>query len=300
MVGFSNDGTGLGIGSGVALTSNRLTLNLSGLTLYGKGLTTFGAPTAGSLADVWASTVVSNGGSVSSDRVVIVRQFIAAEITSGAWYLSDDYLGFWAENAAQALTSLKQRRLATAVAAPTFTADRGYTMNGSSQYIDTGFIPAVNGLNCTGTSQHIGVYERTNVSSSGISAGTVDAAVRVLSVNNRNGANAVGRANTAGLNFTLTTANSQGLKAVSRANGGLTVKLFDRGVKLTDATAASTAAVAPSRSIYVGAVNNAGTAASFRAASTGFFVVGGAMSDAQHLAQYNAIQAWATSVGANV
>jgi hypothetical protein len=50
----------------------------------------------------------------------------------------------------------------------------------------------------------------------------------------------------------------------------------------------------------VGCFNNVGTAAGFRASSVGFDVVGGPLSDAQELAQYNAIQAWATSVGANV
>lgn len=301
MVGLSNDGTGLGIGNGVALASNRLTLNFSGRTLYGKGLTTFGAPTAGSLADVWASTVVSNGGSVSAARMPIIRQFIAAEIASGAWYLTDDYLGFWGENAAQALTSLKQRRLATAVNSPTFTADRGYAFNGTTQYLNTGFISSTDGINCTGTNQRLGVYERTNVSSSGVSAGTIDATVRCLSLNNRRNATlAIGRANTAGVDFTLGTADSRALKVVSRTGGSLTLKMYDRGVKLTDGTAASTATTAPSRAIFIGAVNNIGTATSFRAASIGMVVVGGALSDAQELAQYNAMQAWATSVGAQV
>jgi hypothetical protein len=94
-------------------------------------------------------------------------------------------------------------------------------------------------------------------------------------------------------------ADSRALKAASRAGGSSTVKLFDRGVKLTDATITAGTA-APTRAVYVGCYNNAGTAASFRASSVGFVVVGGPLSDAQELAQYDAVQAWATSVGANV
>ena len=197
------------------------------------------------------------------------------------------------------MTSLKQRRLATAVAAPTFTTDRGYAFNGTTQYLNTGFIPSTNGINCTGTNQRLGVYERTNVSSAGISAGTLDAAGRNLTINNRTGTTATSRTNGLTASFTLSVNDSRGLKAASRAGGGSTVKMFNRGVKLTDATIAAGTA-APTRAIYVACFNNAGTAASFRASSVGFVVVGGPLSDAQELAQYNAIQAWATSVGANV
>lgn len=254
-------------------------------------------------ADVlaWRDAVAANGGSVSLARLIVVDQFVFSEKNSGCWALTDDYLGFWAENAAQALTSLKQRRLATAVNSPTFTADRGYAFNGTTQYLNTGFISSTDGINCTGTNQRLGVYERTNVSSSGVSAGTIDATVRCLSLNNRRNATlAIGRANTAGVDFTLGTADSRALKVVSRTGGSLTLKMYDRGVKLTDGTAASTATTAPSRAIFIGAVNNIGTATSFRAASIGMVVVGGALSDAQELAQYNAMQAWATSVGAQV
>lgn len=248
----------------------------------------------------WAAAVVTNGGTVSAARAAIVGQFIGAEKDSGAWALTDDYWGLWAESEAQALTSLKQRRLATAVAAPTFTTDRGYAFNGTSQYIDTGFIPGTHGINCTGTNQRLGAYERTNVSASGFSAGTLDSVSVVLGINNRNAAVTTGRTNAAGVNFTLGTANSQGLKATSRAGGGTTMKMFDRGVKLTDGTATTPGSTAPTRALYIAAVNNVGTASSFRAASTGFVVIGGPLSDAQELAHYTAVQAWATSVGANV
>lgn len=267
---------------------------------------TYGAPVAAVSMSVegetaaYAAAVVANGGTVSDARVAILNTFIRTEKASGAWALTDDYWGLWAENEAQALTSLKQLRLATVVAAPTFTADAGYAFNGTTQYINTGFIPSTHGINCTGTNQRIGVYERTNVTSAGISAGTVDAAVRALNITARNSGNATVRLNNAGTTFALSVADSSGLKASSRADGGTTVKFFDRGVKLTDGTATTPGSVAPTRVIYVGANNNAGTAASFRASSVGFVVVGGPLSDAQELAQYNAVQAWATAVGANV
>lgn len=248
----------------------------------------------------YRASVQGNGATVSDARMAIIDTFVAAEKASGAWALTDDYWGLWAESEAQALTSLKQRRLASAVAAPTFTANAGYALNGTAQYLNTGFIPSTHGVNCTGTNQRIGVYERANVSSSGVSAGIADAAARCLFINNRNGANGTARLNALGVDIALASADSRGLKAVSRAGGGTAVKLFDRGVKMTDGTAITPGSAAPTRAVYIGALNNAGTAASFRAASIGFVVVGGPLSDAQELAQYNAVQAWATAVGANV
>ena len=266
----------------------------------------YGAPVAAVSMSVegetaaYATAVVANGGTVSDARVAILNTFIRTEKASGVWALTDDYWGLWAENEAQALTSLKQLRLASAVAAPTFTANAGYALNGTAQYLNTGFIPSTHGINCTATDQRIGVYERANVSSSGVSAGIVDAAARCLAINNRNGANGTARLNALGVDIALASADSRGLKAVSRAAGGTTVKLFDRGVKMTDGTSTTPGSAAPTRAVYIGASNNAGTAAAFRAASTGFVVVGGPLSNAQELAQYNAVQAWATAVGANV
>lgn len=250
-------------------------------------------------ATAWAAAVRRNGGAVSDARVEIIRAFVAAEKASGAWALTDDYWPLWAENSIQALTSLKQRRLATEVNSPTFTTDRGYAFNGTTQYIDTGFIASTHGTNWTGTNQRGGVYEITNVTSSGTSAGTLDGGSR-LTLCNRNSTTAQARLNGSVASITLGVADSRGLKATSRANGSTAVLLYDRGVRLTDGTVASPATTRPARSVYAGAYNNGGSPTSFRAASIGFVVVGGPLSDTQELAQYNAVQAFATSVGANV
>lgn len=100
--------------------------------------------------------------------------------------------------------------------------------------------------------------------------------------------------------MTLATADSRGLKAISR-NGGTTALGYDRGVALTPATGLTIgSSSAPGVALYIGAFNSSGTAISFRAASVGFVAIGAPLSDAQELAQYNAVQAWATAIGANV
>ncbi len=250
----------------------------------------------------WEAAVVANGGSVSLARRVVVDQFVFSEKASGAWALTDEYWALWGENAAQSLTSLKQLRLATTVNSPTFTADRDYAFDGLSSYIGTGFIPSTHGIVYTGANQRIAAYERANLSASGVAAGSRVGTSSSISINPRSSGSMTGSTNhTAGsVSFVLGLADSRGLKAISRA-GGTTALGYDRGVRLTDATGLTIGgSTAPVQSLYIGAFNSSGTAISFRAASVGFVAIGGPLSDAQEVAQYNAVQAWATSIGANV
>lgn len=248
---------------------------------------------------LWRNAVVANGGTVSAGRLDIVSAFIVTEKASGCWALTDDYWGFWAENEIQALTSLKQRRLATAVNSPTFTADRGYAFNGTTQYLDTGFIPSTHAVAMTGTNLRIGVYERTNVGANGVAAGAYNSVTQSVMLTPRISGNITrARLNSSDGETGATITDSRGLKAAQR--NGTAYAAYNNGSPLALSTPSSTGSNLPTVDIYIGAYNNAGSAAGFRAVSTGFAVVGGPLSDAQELAQYNAVQAWATAVGAQV
>lgn len=254
----------------------------------------------------WMASVVANGGTISYDRLVVVDQFIYNEKAAGTWALTDDYMGFWAENAPQALTSLKQRRLATVVNSPTFTADRDYTFNGTTSYSDLGYVPATHGVNWTASAQRIAVYERTNViNPASVSAGAYTGGTNKGFISSQTGSGQLrGGLNTADGspgNFTISPADSRGLKAVSRAGGGTTMLGYDRGVRLTDATALTVSnAARPTHSVFVGGLNFAGSLTNPRAAAIGFVALGGPLSDAQEAAQYANVHAWATAVGAQV
>jgi hypothetical protein len=252
--------------------------------------------------NAWVASVVANGGTVSAGRAVIVGTFIAAERASGAWDLTDDYWGLWAENLAQALTSLKQRRLAVATNSPTFTTDRGYAFNGTTQYIDTGFIPLTHAAVMTATSIHLEVYERAELSANTYAAGVINSLSRAITMRPRAAGNAFVQAGSAAATFTLPSASSLGLTQGGR-NGAAVTDVYGskNGVSMTRTVDPAAVGVSlPANSIFLGAYNNVGTAAGFRAASIGFSAVGAALSQAQRLARYNAVQAWATSVGANV
>lgn len=251
-------------------------------------------------ADVlsWRDAVLANGGFVSLARLVIVDQFVFSEKAAGLWTLTDDYWGLWAENAAQALTSLKQRRLGTAVNSPTFTPDRGYAGDGSTSYIDTGFNPSLHAVAMTPDSVRLVAYERTYVGGSGCTAGVNSSLNRALNLRSSGASMA---ANGAAATFSV---SLPGVGMIVSARRGPLVsdqvgfKNAISQVRSVDASAVATSL--PVLPIFVHAVNNSGSPALFRATQVGFLAAGAALSDAQELAQYSNVQAWASSVGAQV
>lgn len=249
-------------------------------------------------AVLWRDAVVTNSGTVSEARLTLVSQLIKALKAGGAWALQDDYWMLCAENSQSALTSLKQRRLATVVAAPTFTTDLGYAFNGTTQYVNTGFVPSTHAINLTGTSQRLSAYERTNVNANTTSIGAFTSSTVNMRIVGRTGTTLVGTLNSGTASFTIT--DGRGYSAVSRAGGGTTAKAYKNGAALVDVTGLTVGSTLLAIALYIGARNNAGTADAFRAVTMGFASVGAPMSDAQELAEYTALQVYMTAIGAQV
>lgn len=251
----------------------------------------------------WESAVVTNGGTVSFSQKVVINNFIVAEKAAGTWALTDDYLGLWGENAPQALTSLKQLRLASAVNSPTFTASRNYTFNGTTNYIDTGFIPTTHAVAMTATNIRIGVYERTNVTGNTYTAGCLSSSNRVFNIRPRSGASSLVSSNASAGTFTLVPANdSRGFATGSRNGADATTAFaYKNGVLLTRTAApAAFGASLPLVSVFIGGYNSGGVLTGPRASVCGLVVVGAALSDVQEASQYANIQRWAAAIGAIV
>lgn len=253
-------------------------------------------------ADVllWQGAVVANGGSVSLARLIVVDQFVFSEKSSGGWALTDDYFATWGENPGQALVSLKQRRAMTPVNSPTFTADRGYVGDGVTTYIDTGFVPSTHAVAMTGTNLRIAAYERTALSqTSTYATGTLGSTNQNLSMNPR-------RASTGTVTFgancaVIGAAVATNLGFTAGSRNGSTYEQYKNGIYSDPGVPGATVSTLAPVSLFIHAYNNNGAGpAGLRATSVGFVVAGAALSAAQELAQYNAVQAWATSIGAQV
>ncbi len=247
----------------------------------------------------WAAAVVANGGTVSAARAAIVAQFIGAEKDAGTWARTDDYWLLCAESSVQALTSLKQRRLATVTDAPTFTTDRGYAFNGTTQYLDTGFIPDTHKVAMATNEARFSTYERTNVAANSYASGIINGtSIRFVCLP-RSGTNTIQlAANTNSTNMVGTTTDSRGLTSTSRTAAG--VCSFYKNGSFVETYSPPLGSSLPTISLYIGGYNNAGVAAGFRASTLGFASIGASLTAAQELASYNAMQAYMTAIGANV
>jgi len=264
----------------------------------------FNSAPADSDVAAWAAAVVTNGGTVSPARSGLVSTMVAAWKTAGTWTVIDDAWLLVAENAAQALTSLKQKRLAVAVNAPAFTIDRGYAFGGTA-YIDTLFIPGTHFVAMTGTNLHIAVYERTNVATTNVAAaGCVNSSSLSLTMNPRSASNFMAtQVNCQSIGPSGdTVSDSRGLSVGSR-NGTLAadVLAYKNGVAVAPFTVGTLGSTRPTAKLYIGARSDAAnTAGGFRAATEGFVSVGAAIPAGQQPGFYNALQSFMAAVGANV
>lgn len=253
----------------------------------------------------WESAVLANGGTVSLNQRILIDKLIYDLKSAGTWALMDDAWVLVAENPAQALTSLKQKRLAVPMNSPVFTADQGYAFDGVSNYIDTNFVPSVHCTQATFASVRSGVYERTNVNSSTYAYGTQNTASRRIGMRPRSSSNMLGEGNALSGTFTLTVADSRGLAVVGRSGPAATDNYgYKNGVSLTrtvDPTSVNSSGLPPD-AIYIGATNSGTTPGpiTFRASTLGYVFLGAPVSTGQELAEYNAIQAYMTAKGANV
>lgn len=255
--------------------------------------------------DRWASAVVANGGTVSAGRVALMKTFVAAEMASGAWERTDDYIFQVGENTAQALTSLKQRRLGTLIDAPAFTIDRGYAYDGSNDGVNTGFVPASHAVAMRPTDVRIAVYSRTNVASNNYAAGASDSGNRQLRIRPRVAAGTTGiiETNAVGGTFTLPASDSRGFTAGSRNGPDATsVVGYKNGVAMTRSAdpSAFNNTLLGTQAVFIGGNNSGGSLNLPSAVTIGLLVLGASLTPDQELAQYNNVQAFMTAVGANV
>ena len=251
--------------------------------------------------DAWETAVVANTGTVSAARKAIVTRFIVAEKMAGTWALTDDYWGLWGENAPQALTSLKQRRLATVVAAPTFTADRGYTLNASTQYLNTGYIPGTHAIAMTGTDMRLAVYERTLATTAVSIGGQNNSTTQNCSLRARQSSAIRGILNGNQVS-SVGTPNNLGLISISRPNIP-SYRYYQRGLPVEPGSEpAASGTVLPTQPIFIGCDNINGTAGSFRSPSysVGFACIGASLSPTREMAQSNNVHGWASEIGAQV
>jgi len=246
----------------------------------------------------WIATV--GPASVSGARGRLISDTIRS-LKAGVnpWRDIDYLLVMTAENTASALVDWKSRKTATEVAAPTFTADRGYAFNGTTQYLASNFTPSTDCAAATGTSFSGGAYERTDLAATTANIGAANSGTQGFRLIPRN-VSLVTQAilNAATVTLAAAVTDSRGLTMAS--TNGTTGGGYKNGVGLDTPVLVTPGTALTSRSLYIGAHNSNGTAANFRASTLGYAVFGANLTAAQQLAFYNTMQTLMVTLGANV
>lgn len=107
--------------------------------LFPAPLIGMGAASFDSATTAWAAAVVSAGGTVSGGRKTLVDNLIVGLKADGVWSKMDRIWLYAAENSQSALIDLVNLGVTSLNNSPTFTADSGYTGNGSDAYLITDF-----------------------------------------------------------------------------------------------------------------------------------------------------------------
>lgn len=267
-----------------------------------------GASSTGIAAAAAVAAWADAAGGASDERRGHLLNLVTRSMDIGHWASTDDIALLTGENEAQALTTLKGRRLMTAVNGPTFIIDRGYAFDGITQYIDSGFVASTMAQSMTPGNVRAGVYERTNVganshafgavATTGTQTGIVLRPRSATDVTNVQMASSVNTTSLSGIT------DSRGLTAQSRSGGATSVQSVKNGAALADVTGLTVNNTQiPDNPFFIGAACSTTRTPSFPRASTigaaewGAPLPGGT---AAEVAWYAALQAFMTAIGANV
>jgi hypothetical protein len=186
---------------------------------------------------------------------------------------------------------------ATEVLAPVFTTDQGYTPNGSTSFLKTGFIPSIN-LTVAGLNDiSFGLYSRTDVARNANDIGCVDAtSTHRISMNLRN---STGNLYVSSINNSsgpsIANLNSLGFHYSYRSNS-TNVVLGKNGIDLSTSNVVSVAL--PSVEMYIGGMNNNGSLSGASNRQFSFSYLGNSAINFSDF--YSIIQNYMTQIGANV
>lgn len=226
-------------------------------------------------------------------RKKVINDLFVGLAFDGIW-TKLDWLSLFASHDAQSarLNAKNPAAAFTAVNSPTFTTDRGYSGNGSSSYLNSGWDPATNAVQYAQNSCHLGVWFNTNGSNSGWLGGSL--AARINPSNGASTFSLVGQSGSGTIITPVTSSTGFGAWDRSASTAG---KVFKNGAEI--GTFGTTSSALNTSDFFACAYNNAGTPV-YSAASTRIAAMcwGAHLSDAEHLALYTRLNTYLTAIGA--
>ena len=234
------------------------------------------------------------GGTLSLTEKTAVNTLVLKMKNDGIWTKMKAIYPMVGASAAACTQNLKSSSFTGTFTSGWTFASTGITPNGTSAYMDTTLIPSTN---LTSGNNHASVYIRTNTAAgtkqelgsfninyeefSLIVRFTGDLAYPII-----------------GGQFypTYSNNNSQGFWTINRVNT-TNIQLYNRATKVVDSAQTNGMST---RSIYVGARNNAGTADRFSDREFAFASIGDGLSTTEASNFYTAVQAFQTTLSRQV
>jgi hypothetical protein len=274
---------------------------------YSQGLMTLGAGSVAAVAassfdpatTAWVAQVVTNGGTVSTPREVIVDTFIKCVKSASLWTTLDRYWLYAGENTGAALTDMVSLQSSTVTGAPAFTPSKGY-VSSSGSYVDTAYVPSSSAVNYTLNSAVFGGFVNTaRVSGlNGFEYGVSNAAFSSLS-----GLNAwtTGGSIEAPINAAASTAGTSGAVRgnwiVSRTGSAAGGVYYNGSTSAPGFTFTNSSAGLPDHSFAIGGFNQGGSYLSFSGDQISSFFAASGWNSTQASNFYTCESAMMTSIG---
>jgi hypothetical protein len=184
----------------------------------------------------------------------------------------------------------------------TFTADVGYTGNGSTGYLDTQYNPSTNAINLTLTSAAEGAYIQSTSASSSSAV--------IMGGNTTGGTNFFYMVPVQTGSFfwdingntfpSFANTNPQGAWVASRNSSSTVTSVYLNGATTSASGATDATGTVVNASLFLFARSDAGSPLNFANYQASAFFIAGGMTSTQAFATNNAINAYMTSLGHNI
>lgn len=213
------------------------------------------------IVTAWLAQLTTSFGSNPSTAFIdALNDMIAGMRTDGDVLLLDRFWIFAQEVQGYSTISIvnPSSTALTEVNTPTWTANQGYTFDGSSEFLDTNYTPSTDGVNWTLNSASMGLYIMSNADGVYIDIGATSAASAKASYNYSRAGNLTYQAiNKSAGSTNIGNGNSIGLYHTQRRTSAAT-DFIKNGTLLTTDTVVSSSVT--EKSLFVGALNFNGAA----------------------------------------
>jgi hypothetical protein len=166
----------------------------------------------------------------------------------------------------------------TKVNSPTFTANEGFDFDGTTQYLNTNWIPGTNGVNYTQNNAGIGFYVNDNVASNTRAdigaSNNADGLTNSIFINVRNATDTLAYTINDNNTGTVGITDSRGFHHIKRTASNARA-LYKNGVSIQTSSQVSVSLVTVA--IYIGASNGNGTATRFSPREISMFFAGSSL-----------------------